>query len=496
MPRKLVFLFALLLTGALIFTLPAALTVTPAQAQGGSGVLISNLNLRAGPSGNDAVITTLTRGATVTILGRNRIGDWLFVSANGMQGWVASRYVDWDDSIDLGSLPITEGQGASSPGVIQGGAPLGEPNAWPVQQLNLRAQPTTNSESLGLIPAGTGVVMTGRTADGLWVFVATNGGTLGGWLYLPFLSISLDVDPNTLPVTDQVGGAMQPPESTPQFAGTPTPRPDLTNAQYQETLARLQSAPVLPQSFPQRVYLMRDAGRQFGVRAHVFTTIGDCHTDTLAFFRGFGEGNYDLGPYGNLQATIDFFNESPYAGSPNPFAHDSLAANSAFTSGAVLDPLWSNPYECAQGESPIACEFRRTNPAVAIILVGTVDAQLSTPALYEIYLTNIIYEAINRGIIPVLTTIPNHPDHLWLEGLAMNAVVLDLAEREEVPLINLWRALQDVPNYGLAPQDNFHLLEVGASTHFGGGEETQFGMATRNLVTLQMLDLIRAQLLQ
>ncbi|MBN1963487.1 MAG: hypothetical protein JW910_02500, partial [Anaerolineae bacterium] len=127
---------------------------------------------------------------------------------------------------------------------------------------------------------------------------------------------------------------------------------------------------------------------------------------------------------------------------------------------------------------------------------GTVDAQLSTPTLFEIYLTNIIYEALNRGTIPVLTTIPNHPDHLWLEGLAMNAVILDLAEREDVPLINLWRALLALPNFGLAPQDNFHLLEVGASTHFGGGEETQFGMSQRNLLTLQMLDIIRTQLLQ
>lgn len=75
-----------------------------------NGLTISAINVRDddGTSGN--VIGKLLIRTPVVIEGRNSIGNWIIVHTvdNQLRGWVASRYINFDDSITLTGLPVVE----------------------------------------------------------------------------------------------------------------------------------------------------------------------------------------------------------------------------------------------------------------------------------------------------------------------------------------------------------------------------------------------------
>ena len=85
---------------------------------------------------------------------------------------------------------------------------------------------------------------------------------------------------------------------------------------------------------------------------------------------------------------------------------------------------------------------------------------------------------------------------MWYKALRLNAITVEIADEYNLPLINFWRAAQDLPNLGLVT-DYTHLTSDGGPL-FGirfNGEETYSGYALRNLVTLQTLDMLRREVL-
>ncbi|MBN1963486.1 MAG: SH3 domain-containing protein [Anaerolineae bacterium] len=492
MPRRFASVFwpvLFCLALASLITLPAALL--PVTAQGPTGVVLDNLNLRAGPGSDQTILTTLPLGTTVVIQGRNAPGDWLFVAVSGTEGWVSSRYVELAEGLTLDSLPVVTGQGGSGPGTLGGGAPVEQANAWPVVDLQLRSGPSSMREPLGVVTRGSGLVLEAISDDDGWALVHTADGTARGWVRAGYLSLPVGLELTDLPVSSAIVSGIQP---------TPTPAPTqlatLTPTDYAAIEARLDTLPILPTVLPDRVYALFETGQALGQRADVFTTIGDCHTDTHGFLVGFGEDDYDLGPFAALQPTIDFFLTPPRPGMANSWvnARDSIAANSAFPAGAPLDATWSDPVLCETGESPLACELRLTHPAVALVMVGTVDIELYDPAIFAIYYRPLVEAVMETGVIPVLYTIPAHPEHRWERALGINAVIMDTAAREGLPLVNFYRAVRNLPNRGLA-EDNYHLLWWESGTYFNRGDHLHYGLAMRNLVTLQVLDQLRREVL-
>lgn len=76
-------------------------TPTPAPEPVGRAT-VEQLNLREGPGSTFPVIRRLASGEQVELLGRNQVGDWLWVStAGGQTGWVSSQYVEH-------TLPISQ----------------------------------------------------------------------------------------------------------------------------------------------------------------------------------------------------------------------------------------------------------------------------------------------------------------------------------------------------------------------------------------------------
>lgn len=141
------------------------------------------------------------------------------------------------------------------------------------------------------------------------------------------------------------------------------------NAEVQSMVARLQSVPVFSNMATQRVFDVFQWGKQVGKHPNVFTTIGDSNTTNGDFMRPLGvTGSVcELGPYAELQTSIDYFS-APIPGlETNSFAHGSAAAGRGFSSAAVLDPFWADRAMCNTGETPLLCEYRVSRPAAAII---------------------------------------------------------------------------------------------------------------------------------
>ena len=462
-------------------------------AQGESlGRTIDNLNVRTGPETTSEVLTQIAGGTRVVIEGRNDIGNWIMIHAtdNSFRGWVASRYVAFDDNVVLAALPvITERlHGTAPPPAAEESAPPPQPleasSGRTISTLNVRVGPDTSHEATSKIPARTPVVIEGRNSVGDWIFIHSLDQTIRGWVAARYVAFNDDVSLATMPVITQVIGQ--------QDLGFEIPNIQLPTEDPPTMEARLRTIPLLHNFVNDQILEIYRRGKRLGNRPNVFMKVGDSVTATQPFMLGFGQGNYDLGGYGYLQEAINFFSVAPRAGYANSFVNNSIAAQSGFTSSAVFDGLWVNPAICT--EAPLYCEYNYIKPAAAIILFGPVDMQISGAYEFQASMYRLAGELVTRGVIPVYTTFANHPQIRGEDGLLFNTIILNVARDYNVPVINLWLATQNLPDYGIKLDDPVHLTQGDTYYHFNG-EETLYGVTLRNLLTLQALDELRKNVL-
>ncbi len=385
----------------------------------------------------------------------------------------------------------------SAPGPVQAqGDPGGAPDGVTDYDLNMRAGPGTDYAVLTVLPSNTGLYFEGRSEDRTWLLGQTADGSIRGWvasLYLSYRDGFLAVN---LPISDEVVAA-------------PPPAPDaVPNAPVVSDPGggALASLPVVPSIGP-RVGAIVQVGQAWGNNPHVFTLVGGCNSLAQGFMMPFGTGNYNLGPYAHLQATIDHFSQVPVDGWPNAFMHKGVAVQAGYTAAAVLDPAWSNPATCAGGVSPLVCEYDRSHPGVALIMLGILDVYWYSPAEFEGYMRQIVEISIERGVIPVLTTFPTTTpigadqysgavdyDLRAQYRAAFNTVIVQLAQEYGVPLMNFWRASQAVPRSGFRPDDFIHLYEPATPGAWANlnNPASHSVFAVWNLAALQTLDALRA----
>jgi len=277
--------------------------------------------------------------------------------------------------------------------------------------------------------------------------------------------------------------------------GTPTPVTD--DPALLAMIERLEETPILYNMTIERVREIFAQGQALGNRADVFTKVGDSNTTNgdFLFPIGLDGGEFcELGAYSDLQETIDFYSAvSPRAGQTNSFTNISLAADNGYSSASVLDPFWAVE-PCAGNESPLLCEYRLARPSIAIIMLGLMDVRYVTEAgTYGENMAQVVQESIEQGVIPVLTNnivLPDQETLSFERSIQNNIELLEIADGYEIPLINLWAAVQTLPNYGIGP-DRTHLkAAVGSFCSFDGPEQA-LGGTLRNLLTLQALDEIR-----
>ena len=272
---------------------------------------------------------------------------------------------------------------------------------------------------------------------------------------------SLSVSPE---VTEEVSAATE--------ESAPTPHPTLGPDEWM-------TLPVVPEvtDTAREIYAR---GLAMGRDPKHFSKVGDCQTNTGFYLVDFDhEGWYNLGEeYSYLQGTIDHYQGS--------FSRTSLAMRDGYNVAAILTPLRADPKQCEKGETPIACEFRLYNPSIAIISLET-NFNDRPADDYGKYMRQIIEYSIEQGVVPILATKGDN-----IEGdNSINAEIAEIAVEYDIPLWNLWAALQPLPNQGHDTDlnDGFHLSF--SRNFFDQPKNMLSGWPWRNLTALQALDVVR-----
>jgi len=460
----------------------------PAAAQEPNAWTSYDLNLRTGPGPEHAIITQLAANTPLILEARSDDIAWfLGRTADGVyRGWMSALYLSYAAGFSGARLPVSSEivSGAQAPPPAPApaepaapAAPAGSLPARTQSNLNVRGGPSTTHRVVGSLAPGAALTLEARNADGTWVLGRASSGQRG-WLFAPYLVIEGDV--MGLPVSAETVVAstqIVPPDSRYVTTFEGIPLGGFNPARVAGI--NLNQVPVVARSTAtaRRIFLM---GRSMGRNPHVLAKVGDCSSEHWYFLKPFAWGRYNLGSYTNLQPVIDHFGES--------LAYDSEATHNGYNVNAVIAPEWANPAVCQPGESPLECEIRLHNASVAVIMFGTSDLLVMTPYEFDYNLRKLIEKTMDAGVVPVLSTFPGNKG-FWDRTIFYNKIVVRAAWDYDLPLINLWRALEDLPNSGLE-EDGFHLGEPDVEANATNLANPVYGYTVRNLVTLQSLDAV------
>ncbi len=429
-----------------------------------TSMTIDTVNVRSGPGTDYGVVSMISPRVDVIVEGRNDIGNWSLIHTldNGIRGWVASRYLIWENdtvldmlpvltetwSAPLSTAPVESAPETAAPVVAAPAAGNGVATGVTNSPLKVRAGAGKEHPMLTDIPQQANIVIEGRNPVGDWLLMHTPDNSARGWVASRYVVLGDGVALEGLPVVEA------------QF----------TSAVY-DVMAGLRSTPVIASSTA-NARAIYERGLAAGNHPDRFSKVGDCQSVPDFFLSVFDQpGEYSLGPqYAYLQDTIDHFSGS--------FARESQAVSSGFSVYAVLDPTWANPGACLAGESPQACEYRIWKPSFVIISMETLFGD--TASNYEINMRAILDFWISKNVVPILATKADNREGDW----SINATIAQLAREYNIPLWNFLMATQPLQGFGLT--DGFHLTY--APNYFDNATCMASSWPWRNLTALQSLD--------
>jgi LysM repeat protein len=220
-------------------------------------------------------------------------------------------------------------------------------------------------------------------------------------------------------------------------------------------------------------------GQELGRNPRAFSKVGDSTIENPFFMDRFDEpGTYNLADYAWLQPAIDWFRGS--------FNRQSLAVAVGLHTWSVLDPMWSDPYQCPGGENMLECEVRVHNPSVIIFRLGVND--VGVPGYVERSMRTAIEFSLENGIIPVIGTKGDRR-----EGTVNNEIMRRLAAEYRVPLWDYDVLAGTIPGRGLV-SDGAHMTTFYAHD-WSLPQAFQTGHGVHTLAGLMMLDAIHREVL-
>jgi hypothetical protein len=231
-------------------------------------------------------------------------------------------------------------------------------------------------------------------------------------------------------------------------------------------------------------------GQRVGNRANIFSKVGDSLTDEHWFLYPVGDGQAILHNYDYLGDVVDFYLVKFARDDRNSFNNRSIAATGGWDSSDLLDPANSAPYSFCGNRSPLECELQTVRPAVAIIAIGSNEAQANVEnGLFRANLERIVEMCIDNGVIPVLNLIPWNKYRVNMQPY--NAIIEQVAHQYQVPYIDYYTPMETLPNHGLRGDDVHPSYPPDGNTaDFSDNNLERYGYNIRNLLTLQMLDAI------
>ena len=217
----------------------------------------------------------------------------------------------------------------------------------------------------------------------------------------------------------------------------------------------------------------------------VFAKVGDSITVSQQFLHCFGGSSVELDGR-PLRAAIDHFAAGDAAGA-SPFERESLAATVGWHAGRALE---GSPTALDQ-------EVSALDPAFALVMFGSNDIGIVTFEQYANNLLEIADELLERGIVPIFSTFPPRGDDASVNAEVpfWNLAVRAVAEARQVPLVDLHRALVDLPGFGLGP-DELHPSAFASGACVLTSEALADGYNVRNLLTAEALARVHAVLVE
>ncbi len=263
--------------------------------------------------------------------------------------------------------------------------------------------------------------------------------------------------------------------AAPRSPSTPPDHPaTLNGVPYAEFI-------LLDEETAAHVQAIYQRGQKLGRNPHAFSKLGDSLIATKHFLRVFDGrdpnlGPYNLGDYAYLQDAIDYF-----AGS---FHRYGRAVRLGMNTRMVFDPKWADEKACGAGVNMLDCEIWEHNPSFMFVQLGTNDHR--SLKLFQDNYQQIVEYLIYQGIVPILFT---KADRLADPLNQNNQIIRETAQKYHVPLIDMDRLAETLPNRGLK-EDNIH-LKAPTRYDYSRPETFTYGTAIHSLAALIMLDELR-----
>jgi hypothetical protein len=219
-----------------------------------------------------------------------------------------------------------------------------------------------------------------------------------------------------------------PPSPTPDYSPTPDTR--LTSHYWREW-------PVVPTLSDYAQTILANLLQEGKLDPHTFSKVGDCQMTSDTFLGGYALGKYPI-PDGH-EATVEWFSIS--------MTSESVTAEKGLGISSVLNPMFgfgAGYKQCKRNESPIDCELRTRKPAVVLIGMGT-NWIPNAEVKFDQYLREVVDTIINTGALPILATKADNVEEDWM----LNETIVQVAYEYDLPLVNVWRSVQDLPGRGI-----------------------------------------------
>jgi len=226
--------------------------------------------------------------------------------------------------------------------------------------------------------------------------------------------------------------------------------------------------PVVPVLSARAVEILNTAAQNSALDPHTFSKIGDCQFTPATFLAGYVKGDYSLPA--EYEQTAHYFKES--------MVRDSITAANGLGVSSVLNPMFAagaGYQECFKNETPLDCELRTRRPVVVLVALGT-NWKPGQEITFEENLRTVVEVILASGALPILATKADNIEKDWKLNLANARIAADY----DIPLVNVWRAVQPLPNNGLQAPNNVYL--------------TANGWLEQNRAWLRILDEVRVVL--
>ncbi|RJP55005.1 MAG: SGNH/GDSL hydrolase family protein [Anaerolineaceae bacterium] len=249
------------------------------------------------------------------------------------------------------------------------------------------------------------------------------------------------------------------PAPTPAPPLTPTPDTRLTARYWREWIT-------VPDLSPLARQILSHALNNPDLDPHTFSKVGDCQMTSGTFLGGYASAKYPIPA--DFTDTVEWFSESMLTDGPT--------SDGGLGISSVLNPMFalSAGYDqCLKNETPLDCELRTRRPIIVLIGMGTnwmPNAEIS----FEKYLRTVVDRILETGALPILATKADNVEENWM----LNQAIAQVAYDYDLPLVNVWRSVQDLTGRGI--EKKVYL--------------TPDGWGCRNHVWLAMLDKIHETL--